>query len=478
MQGFMLDSARTLECRSYYPRFIDFMAARGCDTLWWHFTDDQGCSLRFDSLPEAASPNAYRKDEMRSLIAHAWRQGVRVIPELASLGHTRYITRARPDLAELSENDEAFTSLCPVHPRTREVLSGLLDEVAELFDDEIVHVGMDEVNFGGHPLTREALKTRSAGELFADHVHFLHGHLANRGRRMMMWGDRLLKDESVARSIPKDILVANWQYTPVVPEATTTQLRGMGFDVVSCSAMISHDQPLYPGQQFSLDNLRDTPRHAREHETRGMMTTVWTPQRFLADALWPAVHYAAGLKEDASLSIDDSMRRFAEDFHGFTPGTAWLQAVRMVFKHSPMRKPWVAALRLEFDERLDGVDLDAQAVCWRESYVALREQAFSVEREVPSYNAFLLMVELSAHVWERAAAVARGETNDEPLATSERLAEALDAAWDRERFADDPRKYEPVFPFDRDDHLLQAFAHGTGVLRSAHSAVVNTRELH
>ncbi len=454
----------------YYRRFIDFIATRGCDTLLWHFSDDQGCSLRFDSLPEAASPHAYSKSEMKSLVAYAQQQGIRMIPELASLGHTRYITRARPDLAELSENDEVFTSLCPVHPRCRAILAGLLDEVVEVFDDTRVHVGLDEVNFGDHPLTQEALKTRAAGAIFADHVNFLHQHLAHRGRRMMMWGDRLLKDEQIARSIPKDILIANWQYTPTVPEATTRQLQAWGFEVVNCGAMISYDQPLFPGEQFALGNLRDTPRHAREHGTRGAITTIWTPQRFLADSLWPAVHYAAELKQDPTCRIEDSMQRFAQSFHGFTPGPAWLRAVRIVFEQIPMRKPWVAALQLELNQDLDGVDLDALATIWEAAYETLREAARSVTKETEAYRSFLLMVEVGAHVWKRAAMVGKTTPNPEAclslLDASERLTQVLATAWDRERFADDPRKFEPVFSFDRDDHLLQVFARGTASLKA------------
>lgn len=467
MHGFMLDSARTLECRSYYPRFIDFIADRGCDTLLWHFTDDQGCSLRFDSLPEAASPNAYTKSEMRELIGHARQRGVRVIPELETLGHTRYITRARPDLAELSESDAAFTSLCPVHPRTRQIVGDLLDEVCDLFDDERVHVGLDEVNFGDHPLTRQALKTRSASELFADHVNFLHERLTRRGRRLMMWGDRLLKDDAVARAVPKDILVANWQYTPAVPDATTEQLQRHGFEVVSCSAMISYDQPLYPGERFALGNLRDTPRHAAAHGTQGVITTIWTPQRFLAESLWPAMHYAAELYHDPTLGVEASMRRFAEGVHGFSPSATWLQAMQTVLDQSPMRKPWVAALRLTLDERLADVDLKSRATAWREAASALQDEAPSVRLEADRYDAFVLMVELSAHAWERVLAVSHGEAHEALLAESERLAEKLETTWDRERFHDDPRKHEPVFPFDEDDHLLIAFNHGTQALRAA-----------
>src|SRR6516164_2837219 len=90
-RGFLIDSARCLENRAYYRRLIDFVAARGCNVLLWHFTDDQGCSLQFESVPGIASPHAYSKQEMRELIAYATDRSVEIIPELATLGHCRYI---------------------------------------------------------------------------------------------------------------------------------------------------------------------------------------------------------------------------------------------------------------------------------------------------------------------------------------------------------------------------------------------------
>lgn len=465
MRGFMLDSARTLEARDYYPRFIDFIADRGCDTLLWHFSDDQGCSLRFDSLPGAASPNAYTKAELRGLLAHAKRRGVTVIPELETLGHTRYITRARADLAELSENDEAFTSLCPVHPRTREVVGTLLDEVCELFDAPLVHVGLDEVNFGDHPLTRAALRQRTHGQLFADHINFLHQRLAARGKRMMMWGDHLLKDDAIAAAIPRDILIANWQYAPTIPAETTRRLRGWGFEVVMCPALISYDQPLFPGDAFAVPNLRNTAAHVAETHSIGTITTVWTPQRYLHDALWPAVHLAADfMRHGPGVALRDSLRGFAESFHGLTPSERWLDAMATLFERSPMRKQWVAALRLELDERLANVDLRGEADTWVGVLDALAAERAGVRHEVERYDALVLMVELLAHVWDRAARAKAGAIDDETRRRSRAMGERLSAAWDRERFADDPRKHAPVFTFDADNHLLVAFGQGTAAM--------------
>ena len=365
MRGFMLDSARALESRAYYRKMIGFMAAHGCDTLLWHFTDDHGCTLKFDTLPEAASPNAYSKNEMRELIDYAREKNIRVIPELASLGHSRYITHARPDLNDLAESNDLFTSLCPVDPRTRQILGALLDEVCDLFDDKLVHVGLDEVKFGEHPLTQEALKTRSASDLFTDHILFLHDHLTHNGRRMMMWGDHLLRSPEIAAAIPRNILVANWQYDPNFSEETTTTLQNAGFEVVSCPALISAYQFPFPGKKYALPNLEKTARHAVAQQTQGVITTIWLPQRYMSGALWASVHYTAELMNTGGeVALPESLGRFAESFHGMAASDRWIDAMMQMFEHAPVRQPWIAALEMRLDAELDGINLVEQARIW------------------------------------------------------------------------------------------------------------------
>ena len=468
MNGFMLDSARTLESRQYYLDALAFMQQRGCDTLLWHFTDDQGCSLRFDSLPGAASPNAYDKSELRELLDDARQRGITVIPELETLGHTRYLTHARQDLAELKENDQEYTSLCPVHPKAREVVGGLLDEVCELFDSELVHVGLDEVNFGGHPLTIEALRSRTPGELFAEYVNFLHRRLADHGRRMVMWGDQLLQDPSIAEQIPKDIVVANWQYTPEVPAETTRRLLDWGFEVISCPALITHDQTLYPGDSFAVPNLRSTAAHVREYGTLGTITTVWTAQRYVHGSLWPAMDLAAGyMTQGPGVETAARSAAFGREFYGLSEASAevWAGAMVEVYRLSPMRKPWVAALKLEDDDRLEGVDVAEQRRAWGAVAGGLVELRGEVGSQAESYDALVLMSEVAAHVWDRLERWRDGEVTDQTLARSATLGEMLEEAWDRERFSDDPRKRRPMFPFDADNHLLVAFEAGTLALR-------------
>lgn len=52
IKGVMLDPARTPEKISYYKKCLEFCSDWGYNTLFWHFTDDQGCRLKFESHPK------------------------------------------------------------------------------------------------------------------------------------------------------------------------------------------------------------------------------------------------------------------------------------------------------------------------------------------------------------------------------------------------------------------------------------------
>lgn len=471
MHGFMVDSARCLESREYYRRFIRFIAERGADTLLWHFSDDQGCSLRFDALPEAASPNAYSKAEMQELIAFARDHGILLIPELASLGHTRYIT-GLPQYADLTESDDFFSSMCPTDPRTHQIMARLLDEVIETFDSPLVHIGCDEVNIGHHPRTRKALQDRTTGDLFAEHVNRMHDQLKAAGRRTMMWADQLLADPSIAPQLSRDILLCNWQYAPKTTTESTQQLLDWGFEVVVCPALISHNQPVYPGETFALPNVRVISQHRNLGPgVLGMITTIWTPTRFLPDTLWPAVHYAAAVTtEGEKVDPRDALADFARRFHDMEPTDIWLDAMVALQTHAPHRNDWAPVARLDADLKTDPAILQETATIYHRIHDSLLAARQLVKSNMSSYNRLLLLTDVLAHVWKRAAAWRSAGVSPSVLHRSEHLQERLSQAWDEDRYADDPRKHDCSQLYDSADHLLIAFDEGTQVIRKTQQA--------
>ena len=121
--GVMLDSARLTEKHSFYFDLLPYLAKWGYNTIGWHFTDDQGCSIEFDSRPELASRGAFSKQEIEEFVALARECGIEVIPELESFGHMGYITKLEKyrHLFEAIEGKQ-FGAICPSHPETLEIL--------------------------------------------------------------------------------------------------------------------------------------------------------------------------------------------------------------------------------------------------------------------------------------------------------------------------------------------------------------------
>jgi Glycosyl hydrolase family 20, catalytic domain len=462
VRGFLLDSARCLEKQSYYRKAIDFAADRGMNTLLWHFTDDQGCSLNFESVPGIGSPNAFTKAEMSRLIEYAADRGIDIVPELASLGHSRYITRL-PGYRDLSENETIFSGMSPVAARTRKVLKWLIEETAEVFPSKRFHVGLDEANFGDHHLTREALQSRKHFEIFADHVNFLHGLLKSCGRQMWMWADGVLNEREIARLIPRDIVMCDWQYRPQVPPDSTQYLLNEGFDVLLVSALISHDQPLFPGYEFALPNIPALRKHESlrgKGRILGSLTTIWTPVRFLADSLWLGVHLAAEIQRDGPESdLRQSIARFGTEFYGIRDSADWAQSCDRLLRLMPLRSEWLAVAKLDATYPFADSDIARKAMQLSEIARNLKSYVREVRKNQREYRTFLLMVEVLAHAYDAANQIASaGSLTALALETlksrRERLLHRVEANWDRERHADDPAKYKPVVEFFRDDHLI------------------------
>ena len=71
IKGVMIDMARVTERHGYYEALPERLARWGYNTLFAHFTDDEGCAMEFKRRPELTTPHALSQREMRGLIARA-----------------------------------------------------------------------------------------------------------------------------------------------------------------------------------------------------------------------------------------------------------------------------------------------------------------------------------------------------------------------------------------------------------------------
>lgn len=286
----MLDPARVMEKKSYYFFLLPWLKEWGYNALHLHLTDDEGCALVFPSHPEFASVGAFTSDEMRDLIKTAEKHGIEIIPEIESLGHTKFITRDKKyrHLGNAQCKTD-YNAIDPAHPDTRRVLADLFKDAAGIFTSPLIHAGLDEVDFSALPAYRRVPKEEH-WKIFTRHVAWVHELIRKHGRRPAMWGDHILSTRRMADKFKRDVLIFDWHYDPEFSPESLDFFCEHGFEVWGCPASICWRSRVVTNAT-NLANLREFAAHALIRQGRGvtgMVNTVWCPWRYLSGAIdWP-----------------------------------------------------------------------------------------------------------------------------------------------------------------------------------------------
>jgi hypothetical protein len=197
-------------------------------------------------FPELAD-GSFGRPQALEVAAAAKEAGIRIVPLFMCLGHQGWrfkknaLLKAHPEFDETpnvpEDGDAANTpdlefychSWCTSNDDVYKYVFPMMDEIMEDFSaaSDCLHVGMDEV-FSLADENCPRCKGKSRAELFARTVNILHDHIVKeKGRKMMMWADRLNNAEAFGyhawegdiwgtwhalELIPKDIILADWHY--------------------------------------------------------------------------------------------------------------------------------------------------------------------------------------------------------------------------------------------------------------------------
>jgi hypothetical protein len=207
-------------------------------------------AIRLESHPELAAPQAWSKAQVRQVLEFARRHYLEVAPLVTILGHADWFTLNYQDLSE--EGDHLIA--CVSNPKTQQILTDVVSEVADLFRPRRFHLGMDEAWWRTLDLPVEKRCKLCAGipksEIFASHLIRYYNLLKARGIETLIWADMLLPEHNggapyhTARAlgkVPRDVILCNWS-TGVAP-LSSKRFQDEGFRVLqSNSAGINRQQ--------------------------------------------------------------------------------------------------------------------------------------------------------------------------------------------------------------------------------------------
>ena len=260
-------------------------------------------NFQYQSHPELAEDDPLTQADVDKIVAICTKHGISIVPQINLLGHQSWaedlgkLLEVYPEFDETPEiklpqnyewpNDDGLycKSYCPLHPEVHKVVFALVDEITAAFKADAFHAGMDEVFYIGNPNCPRCSGIDKA-ELFAAEVTKIRNHLALNGKRLWIWGDRLIDGKQTGMGmweasmnsthraidlIPKDVFICDWHYERADPTAVYFAMKG--FEVASCSW---RNPEVALKQQHALKELRSSATPLMKPRYQGMIQTVWT----------------------------------------------------------------------------------------------------------------------------------------------------------------------------------------------------------
>jgi hypothetical protein len=260
-------------------------------------------NFQYKSHPELRDSGALTEADVKKLVAAAKKDNIRLIPQINLLGHQSWAGEVNKLLQKYPDFDETpfvkmpenyvwpnpeglyCKSYCPLHPGVHKVVFDLVDEICAVFKADAFHAGMDEVFYIGHDSCSRCAG-RDKAELFAGEVSAIRNHLAEKGRQLWIWGDRLLDGRTTGMGmweasynntyravdmIPKDVMICDWHYERA--DQTPVYFAMKGLTVVTCpwrdpETAVMQAEDMVKFRQRATPEMKD--RYA------GMVQTVWS----------------------------------------------------------------------------------------------------------------------------------------------------------------------------------------------------------
>jgi hypothetical protein len=480
----MVDLARANENMDYYRRVVAFCSRYKINFIHLHLTDDENAALYHESYPWLMSPHPWRQEDLRELLTFARRHHITLVPEVESLGHSRMFVR-HPDFKDIlhQTTDETpkkswagtdvrgYTNvLCPASQKTYDYLR-LMYGAATVFPAVEIHIGLDEVDQTECVRCQAKWPGISHAEWFVKHLGRCQELLDAHGRRMALWGDMILHHRQIADALPPDrTLIYDWHYNPDLTDESVRFFKSKGFEVIACPALMCYPHMILPSD-FNYVNIQRFAEIARTHDLPGIDITVWTPTRYMSDAIWPGFAYAAAHAWSGSRWDEPAFYRgFVRDHFGSPEGDAfgrlWKELYTVKWRLDRFNTScWMDEATLaKAQAKVDAWGEEARAYRARVERVrgelaALRS---SVRRNADAWDVMEQSASTYAYVFDHflaAPAVYRdGQWNEDRLreldAGCEKALAWIEANWDRNRFADDPDKDGRFMP---NQNLLHRF---------------------
>ena len=206
--------------------YIKEMALCRMNVLQFHFMEDPGCTVPLVSVPNfKGGPNGekFTRQEVDDMIRYASALGIRVVPFIEILSHAADFAIAEGLMCP-GDSLENLYDVCLGQEKTYMAIEKVIREVAQIFPDEVIHIGADEYDmsrvtpYTAHwdqcPHCRKVMEEKgytTLRELFLYGIARINEIVNDAGKVMMMWNADLHPGH-LPEELDRNILIHYYRY--------------------------------------------------------------------------------------------------------------------------------------------------------------------------------------------------------------------------------------------------------------------------
>ena len=330
-RGMILDSGRQYQTVKFIKQFIDGLARLKMNTFHWHLNDYSGWRLEIKKYPKLTKIGAnmtawpypeqkgfYTQKEVRSIIKYTAARHINIIPEIDVPGHSFAAIMAMPELScagkhpaqnTIPEARRSHIIFCPV--KSRQFFKDVFSEVCQLFPNQEIHIGGDEVRYSEWQKCSDCKEERIKYKLPNPQAqqHKLENELASllesKGKTAVMWSDLYVHHQ---KALHKNITISWWNYRARKHKAVQKAMKEKRPFILSPNAFTYLNFPITPWRGYKKDRtfglktayLSNTidpilAKYSAEEQKlcQGLIGALWTDygltQDMLSERLFPRV---------------------------------------------------------------------------------------------------------------------------------------------------------------------------------------------
>ena len=289
-RGSQVDMSRgPVPTLSYLERIVRTIAEFKMNLLFVYIED----SFRVEGQPlVGVLTDTLSSKDWRELVSYAQRYHVDIVPATEGCGHMHKLMRFE-QYSGLAERPHGHV-FAAGDPAVFEFLRQLYGQMASVFPFSIYNIGCDETYELGKGRSAGEVEKEGYGKVYVESVKRVHDLVRGYNKQVMFWGDIAVGHPESIKDLPKDLIVASWEYSAHPDYSKWLKpFEGTGMEIFVCP-WAGNTSLMIPDYEEAAYNIRTFLTDGKKAGAIGTDITVWNDDgESLYGPNWWSIIYGA-----------------------------------------------------------------------------------------------------------------------------------------------------------------------------------------